>query len=92
MQLKLLVLVKLQIRFGNQQRIMRMQTCLQFKDAMEEINQKHVLIFKQHKIKNKCITNLDIKLQSYEKENRLKISSVITSAQMIIDQELAKLG
>jgi len=47
MQLKLFVLVKLQIRFGNQKRIMRVQICLQFKGAMEEINLSHVFAFKQ---------------------------------------------
>ena len=35
-------------RFGNQKKIMQMQICLQFKDAMEEINWNHVFVFKQN--------------------------------------------
>ena len=49
---------------------MQRQTCLQYKDAMEECNQNiFVFVFKQLKIKtNKCNTELDVNLQSGRKE------------------------
>ena len=49
---------------------MQKQICLLFKDAMEEIDQKHVFRFKQNKIKTKkCNFNLDLNLESDKKRN-----------------------
>ena len=47
---------------------MRMQICLQFKDAMEEINRNHVFVFKQNKIKaKKCNIGLEFTFQHDKK-------------------------
>ncbi len=70
MQLKLFVLDKLQIKFGNQRKIMRKQICLLFKDEIAESNQNNLFIFKQNKIRPKSVTlNGTLILKAIERES-----------------------
>ena len=49
---------------------MRMQICLQFKGAMEEINWNNMFVFKQNWIKNKkCNFDLELDFQHDKKVN-----------------------
>ena len=52
-----------------------------------------MFVLKQNKVKNKkCNVVLDLNLQSDKKKVSWKLSSVMTSVQTVIDQELAQFG